>query len=78
MGEKAHCVVALLPIAQTHSSQCFLACLARSPLSELPAQRRERWHLDWTREGESKSVIGEEGGDVWGQQKGRRTADFGL
>lgn len=78
MGEKAHCVVALLLIAKTHSPQCFLACPVRShfPSSQHSAERGGIWV--GPERGRENLGRGEEGGDVRGQQKGRRTVDFGL
>lgn len=67
MGEKARCVVALLPVAPTHSPLCFLVCPARSQRSAVEPEM-----------GRANLQRGEEGGDVQGQQKGRRIVDFGL
>lgn len=78
MGEKAHCGAALLPIAQTHSPPCFLACPARSHVlsSQHSAERGGIWV--GPERGRANLERGEEGGDVRGQQKGRRIVDFGL
>lgn len=78
MGEKARCVVALLPIAQTRCPPCFLTCPARSQFlsSQCDAERGGIWvGADGVRANLGR---GEEGGDVQAQQKGRRIADFGL
>lgn len=72
MGEKARCVAALLPIPQTRS------CPARSQFlsSQHSAERGGIWA--GPERGRANLGRGEEGGDVQGQQKGRRIVDFGL
>lgn len=78
MGDKARCVVALLPIAQTHSLLCFLSCPIRSQFlsSQHSAERGGIGVGPQT--GRANLGRGEEGGDVQGQQKGRRIVDFGF